>query len=220
MRVLGRGHDRDRAENGGRGLAARGAREADHRRARRLRDERRLPESLDVDREFRREPPDLPAQAAGVPARVGVQRPPPPLSRVGHEDAIDVGIALEQPREPALHDPADRGSGGARVLRHRQRVNHVAHGREPNDQETHTTAWQAADRLAQQRPVGLDRGRELRGRDDGRAHLHHDDAAGEVGEQRRLEGRGARGERQGERRENRVAGPGDVGDLVVRRGRG
>ena len=65
--VLGRGHDRDRAEDGGRGLAARGARETDHGRARRPGDERRLPEPLDVDRESGERTPGSPGAGGRRP---------------------------------------------------------------------------------------------------------------------------------------------------------
>ena len=128
------------------------------------------------------------------------------LSRVGHEDRDRRGdcpraaprTGAPRPSRPWLRRRARSPPSAARESRRPWKRAERSGGAHP--------AWQAAALLPQQRPVALDRGRELRGRDDGRAHLHHDDAAREVGEERRLEGRGVRGEGQGERRENGVAG--------------
>ena len=56
--------------------------------------------------------------------------------------------------------------------------------------------------------------RELGRRDRGGAALHDDEAAGVVGEARGLAERRAGGERERERRDDGVAGAGDVGDLI------
>src|SRR4029453_14116180 len=71
-----------------------------------------------------------------------------------------------------------------------------------------------APRRPAARPSFAKRLPELCGGDGCGAALHDDDAARDVRQRRRLERRAARGQYQTERADHRVAGAGDVGDLV------
>ena len=76
-------------------------------------------------------------QGADTRARVPREGPPAPGLRVRDEHALAVRISLEQPRERALDDPADRRAGGRGALRERQGVDHVAHRGEADEEDLH-----------------------------------------------------------------------------------